>query len=259
VPDGATRDDSTSDDSIRDHSIRVVLLDIEGTTTPVDFVTGVLFPFARSHVRAFLEQHASEDEVRGDLQALLAEHHRESSGPEKPPARHEQPASARIDSAVGFVHWLMDRDRKTTALKSLQGRIWQDGYRTGALRGQVYPDVRPALERWRLQARRCAIFSSGSVLAQKLLFATTPDGDLARWIDAYFDTNIGAKRERESYERIAAELNEGKASVLFISDVAAELDAARQAGMRTALCVREGELPRADHTLIHSLDVVFPD
>ena len=125
----------------------------------------------------------------------------------------------------------MDRDRKSTALKSLQGRIWEAGYVSGELRSHLYPDVRPALERCRAQGRKIAIFSSGSVLAQRLLFAHTPDGDLTPLIDGFFDTTTGPKREPESYGRIAAALSVPPAAVLFVSDVAAELDAARAAGL----------------------------
>ena len=147
----------------------------------------------------------------------------------------------------------MDRDRKSTGLKSLQGRIWEGGFRAGALRAHVYPDVRPALERWRGQGRRVAIFSSGSVLAQRLLFAHTTEGDLTPMIDGYFDTTTGPKREAASYARIAAALGAPPAAVMFVSDVAAELDAARAAGLRTALCVREAAVPPAsDHPVLRS-------
>jgi enolase-phosphatase E1 len=147
----------------------------------------------------------------------------------------------------------MDRDRKSTALKSLQGRIWESGYRSGALRSHLYADVRPALERWRSEGKRVAIFSSGSVLAQRLLFAHTPEGDLTPMIDAFFDTTTGPKREAESYRRIAAALGMPPVGVLFVSDVAAELDAARAAGLKTALCVREGEAPPPGHPVVREL------
>ena len=246
-------------DFTRDDSVRVVLLDIEGTTTPIEFVTDVLFPFARARLRAFLEERRAADvDVQGDLEGLRRELAREAAGAERPPAWRDEPEGARIDSAVDFVHWLMDRDRKTTALKSLQGRIWEDGYRVGELRGQVYPDVPRALERWRKQGRRCAIFSSGSVLAQRLLFANSTAGDLTAWIDAYFDTSVGPKREAASYRRIATALGEPLEVVLFVSDVEEELYAARDAGMRTAVCVR-AELPGVPrHPVVRSLEAVLP-
>lgn len=113
----------------------------------------------------------------------------------------------------------MDRDRKSTALKSLQGKIWDEGYRSGELRGEVYPDVPPALERWRRHGVDTAIFSSGSVQAQQLLFRSTPFGDLTRFMRAYFDTTTGPKTEPESYRRIATALGRDPRDVLFVSDV----------------------------------------
>ena len=150
----------------------------------------------------------------------------------------------------------MDQDRKSTGLKSLQGRIWEEGYRSGELEGEVYPDVLPALERWRKQGIDIAIFSSGSVQAQRSLFRNSVAGDLTRFIGGYFDTTTGPKREPESYARIAAALKRSPPDVLFVSDIAAELDAARTAGMRTALCVRaQGSAqPTRGHRVIHAFD-----
>jgi len=230
--------------------VRVILLDIEGTTTPVEFVFETLFPFARERVRGFLEDHGGEPEVRADLALLREEHARE--GPEPPPW-HESPAGV-----TAYVHWLMDRDRKSTGLKSLQGRIWQEGFEGGRLQGQVYPDVAPALARWRGQGRRAAIFSSGSVLAQKLLFRSTPAGDLTRYLDGYFDTTAGPKASPASYARIAAALGEEPPALLFLSDVVAELDAARAAGLATGLAVRDDAPAPQGHPRVDSFDAVFP-
>jgi enolase-phosphatase E1 len=150
----------------------------------------------------------------------------------------------------------MDRDKKSTGLKSLQGKIWEEGYREGKLRGEVYPDVPPALERWRRQGIDIAIFSSGSVQAQRSLFSNTAAGNLTRFIRAYFDTTTGPKTTPESYARIAAALQRSTSEVLFLSDVVAELDAALKVGMQTALCVREpGSVPAAGaHPVILAFD-----
>jgi enolase-phosphatase E1 len=222
--------------------VRVLLLDVEGTTTSVSYVYDVLFPFARARLAAFL----GRADAAADRAALAAERARET-GPA--PAWGEDE-----DAAVAYASWLMDRDRKSTALKSLQGRIWEEGYRSGALVSHVYPDVRPALERVRARGGSVAIFSSGSVLAQRLLFAHTPEGDLTPLIHGYFDTTTGPKREAESYQRIAEALRAAPPSMLFVSDVAAELDAARAAGLVTALCVRAGEAPAGGHPIVRSLD-----
>jgi enolase-phosphatase E1 len=235
--------------------IRWLLLDIEGTTTRVEFVTDVLFPHARAGMREHLIRHGEEPEVRALVEALRAEHARDQREGAAPP-----PWAGTTEAVVGYLHFLMDRDRKSTPLKALQGRVWESGYRSGALRGEVYADVPRALERWRSQGRQVAIFSSGSVLAQSLLFGSTQAGDLRPHLAAYFDTSIGPKREAESYGRIALALGSPPDGVLFLSDVTAELDAARRAGMRTGLCVRgEREPAPAPHAVIHTFDLVCPD
>ena len=211
----------------------LVLLDIEGTTTPVDFVLRVLFPEARGRVHSFLESHSADPEVARDLAGLREQQARDAAEGKGPPAWDGSAAAA-----AAYARWLMDQDRKTTALKSLQGRIWAEGYAAGRLRGQVYDDVPPALSRWTGTGRRAAIFSSGSVLAQKLLFGHSDHGDLTPFLSGYFDTTTGPKAKAESYLRIAEALGEHPSTGLFVSDVVAELDAAQAAGFATALAVR---------------------
>jgi len=239
--------------------IRAILLDIEGTTTPVDFVYSRLFPFARARLEPFLRANRERNDVRADLEALRREHAAEQPAPDLPPWRDES-ADARERSALAYLLWLMDRDRKSTALKSIQGKIWETGYRSGELQGEVYPDVLPALQRWSAQQRTIAIFSSGSVLAQKLLFSHSTAGDLTRYISAHFDTTTGAKQDEQSYHRIADALSQPPADVLFCSDVVAELDAARGAGVATVLCVRPGApAPHNNpHPIVRSFNEVFP-
>ena len=241
--------------TLRDPNVKLLLLDIEGTTTPVDFVTKVLFPYARRHVEPFLREHWNHAEVRADVEGLKAEHAQDlGRGLDPPPLQ----SSESPQPVFRYVHWLMEQDRKSTSLKSLQGKIWEAGYRSGELHSEVYDDVPRAFERWHRQGKAIAIFSSGSVLAQKLLFSSTGAGDLTGFIRAYFDTTIGAKREPDSYRRIASALGVEADEVLFISDVAAELDAARSTGMRTSLAVRPGssqpESPA--HPVIQSFDEV---
>jgi enolase-phosphatase E1 len=150
----------------------------------------------------------------------------------------------------------MSQDRKSTALKAIQGRIWLAGYEAGELRGEVFPDVPRAFGRWRAQGRTIALFSSGSVLAQRLLFSTLPSGDLTPQIAAYFDTTTGPKNEPGSYSLIAAAIGLPPSAVLFVSDVHPEVDAARRAGMDALLCARSGT--PADDPSIQSFDSVFP-
>ena len=229
---------------------RFVLLDIEGTTTPVDFVHRVLFPDARERVEAFLEVRGADADVARDVAGLRDEHARDAAAGRNPPAWDDSPAGA-----AGYARWLIDQDRKLTALKSLQGRIWAEGYAAGRLRGPVYEDVPRALARWTIAGRRVAIFSSGSVLAQKLIFGHSDRGDLTRYLSGYFDTTTGAKADPESYRRIARALGVEPADGLFVSDVVAELDAAGAAGYATALAVRTSPGPdAAGHRTISSFD-----
>ncbi|HET8782367.1 MAG TPA: acireductone synthase [Pyrinomonadaceae bacterium] len=223
-----------------------ILLDIEGTTTPIAFVHDVLFTYARQHVRDYLVQHGSE--LDDDIAQLRDERARDVEAP---------PLANGPDAIATYVHWLIDRDRKSTGLKSLQGKIWREGYMNGTLKSQVYDDVRPAFERWQKAGLQISIFSSGSVLAQQLLFAHTDNGDLTPFISDYFDTNVGAKGDPESYRQIANKLNLAPQAILFISDVVTELEAATAAGMQTRLSIRPGNQPQPDpdrFRIIHSLD-----
>lgn len=227
-----------------------ILLDIEGTTTPIAFVHDVLFTYAREHARDYLAQHASD--LESDITQLRQEH--ASDNGEQPP-----PLTDELDSIATYVNWLIDRDRKSTGLKSLQGKIWREGYEEGTLKSQVFEDVRPAFERWHKAGLRISIFSSGSTLAQQLLFAHTEAGDLTSFISDYFDTTVGAKGDPESYRRIANNLNLPAGQIVFISDIVKELEAARQAGMQTRLSIRPGNQPQTDpdrFQIIHTLDEV---
>jgi len=224
--------------------IRGVLLDIEGTTTPIAFVHEVLFSYAQSQVRNFLAEHSGSAELLADLARLREEHTVDVKQNLRPPALVEGPRDAEIDSIVEYVSWLIDRDRKSPGLKSLQGKIWKQGYVDGTLKAELFADVAPALERWRRAGLNISIFSSGSSLAQKLLFANTEAGDLTGLIDNYFDTTVGSKTDVESYRRIAVALCLPAHDVLFISDVVGELDAASAAGMQTLLSVRPGNHPQ---------------
>ena len=235
-----------------DPKARAVILDIEGTTTPIAFVTKTLFPYARRHVRSFLDHDGdASSDVIGRLHAERAH----EADPASPPWSDDSPAAQRA-SAIAYVGWLMDRDRKSPALKELQGRIWESGYRSGELVGEVFADVPSALERWQRDGIGAGIFSSGSVLAQKLLFGHSSAGDLTRYLRWYFDTGIGAKGDPESYARIALHIATPPEDVLFVSDVLRELDAARTAGMQTAMSMRPGNAPQPahDHRVVGSLD-----
>jgi enolase-phosphatase E1 len=230
--------------SLSKSSLRGILLDIEGTTSPIDFVYEVLFPYARLHLEEYLKRKAGSKELELDLSQLREEHVKDLAEALAPPDWIDASPDAQLQSVLRYVFWLMDRDRKSPGLKSLQGKIWQEGYLKGELKSQVFPDVPPALKDWKEKNLDLRIFSSGSVLAQRLLFANTQAGDLSGFLNGYFDTNIGPKTSAESYRRIAAEFHLAASQVLFVSDVIKELDAASSLGMKTLLSVRPGNPPQ---------------
>ena len=234
-------------------STSCILLDIEGTTTPIDFVYQALFPFARTHMKEYLKRHWSNAGVQEDLVRLYAEHAADTQQGSAPPTINNISISSQIESTTDYLHWLMDRDRKSTPLKSLQGKIWEEGYRAGQLLSQLFDDVPPALKRWHELGKRICIYSSGSVLAQKLLFSHTVAGDLTPLICDYFDTTVGAKIEAESYRRIADHLALPPEKIVFLSDVIAELDAAHAAGMQGLLSLRPGNRPQPPSDLYQTI------
>lgn len=225
--------------------VRALLLDIEGTTTPIDFVHQTLFPYARARLEDYLGAHLEEPEVAADVGRLREEHAADVRRGKQPPPLSDDSRETVVASLAAYARWLIDQDRKAGGLKSLQGKIWRRGYEEGELRAPLYADVAPALRRWREAGLKVAIFSSGSVLAQQLLFRHTEEGDLTPLVDAYFDTaNAGPKHEAESFRRIAAALRLDAPEILFVSDAVMELDAAAEAGMRTRLSLRPGNAPR---------------
>ena len=232
--------------------LQAILLDIEGTITPISFVHDVLFPFAKTNLRKFLEYHSDDVAVLADLDLLKTELESDLEF-KKTLAKVDSPA------LVDYIEWLIDADRKSRGLKSLQGKIWEEGYRSELLRAPLFPDVAPTLIRWNDEGISLAIFSSGSVLAQRLLLAHTNEGDLTHIVKRYFDTNTGMKSDANSYRLIAQAISFAPSDVLFISDVVSELDAARAAGMKTLLAVRPGNQPihsPCAHPSIHSLSEV---
>jgi enolase-phosphatase E1 len=232
--------------SVSTHSVRGILLDIEGTTTPIEFVYRVLFPFVRERLQDYLTQNATSEDFRQDITVLRQDYLVDvSQNLAPPPWTDDKPTDFNIESIAAYVHWLMDRDRKSTGLKLLQGKIWQKGYLAGELKGRVFPDVPTALARWSEMNLDVRIFSSGSVLAQKLLFANTEFGDLTKFLRGYFDPAFGSKISEDSYRRIASEFRLPPSEILFISDTPRELDAAKAAGMQSLLCARHGSETRS--------------
>lgn len=241
-------------------SINVVLLDIEGTTSPISFTYEVLFPYARDRLQQFLCDHRSDSQVQIALQSLKVENVPDVQ--QGAPAVEGRTEHELLLQAGEYCLWLMSRDRKSTPLKTIQGLIWEQGFSRHDLRGEVFEDVPAAFERWRRQGRSIAIYSSGSVLAQKLLFGHSQWGDLTPYISVFFDTRVGAKGDVKSYLQILQEVQRRGDELIFVSDVLKELNAAREAGLRTALSIRPGNSQSSDgcdHPTIYSFDELSLD
>jgi len=218
--------------------IKAVVTDIEGTTTSVSFVYEVLFPYARREMANYIQTHSNDQIVREQL-ALIS---------------NETGVTLTDSQAVQQLLTWMDEDRKITPLKTLQGLIWESGYKKGDFRGHIYDDVPVTLQRWREQGILLYVYSSGSVQAQKLLFGYSDHGDLTSLFSGYFDTRIGNKRESNSYLQIAISIGLPPAQILFLSDIEQELDAAVTAGMQPMLLVRDGGSPTGKYSSVQGFN-----
>lgn len=210
-------------------TIKAILTDIEGTTSSISFVKEVLFPYARNALPGFVQAHGNEPQVRQWLDAVAT----------------EIAASACQDEViVETLQGWIDQDRKHTALKALQGMLWDVGYRNGDYTAHLYPEVADVLQGWQASGLPLYVYSSGSVPAQKLFFGFSDAGDLNSLFSGNFDTEVGGKREAPSYAHIAKAINIDPAEILFLSDVVEELDAAREAGLQTVLVDRLSDYPQ---------------
>ena len=213
-------------------TVRVIVTDIEGTTSAITFVHDVLFPYAARELPTFVEMNAADETIA----ALLNDTRTEASEPDASIARV-------VEILLG---WIAE-DRKATPLKALQGHIWKSGYENGDFTGHMYDDAVKYLRQWSAEGIRLFVYSSGSVGAQKLLFGYSDVGDLTPLFEGYFDTSIGHKREAGAYRRITASIGGESGDILFLSDVAEELDAAREAGMQTCQLVRTEDVVVGEH------------
>ena len=221
-----------------------VVLDIEGTTSSTWFVHRTLYPYSRERFRTWIEAHLDDAEVARQVDAV-----RELA----------REPDADLDRVEHWLHHWLDGDEKVTPLKAFQGRIWDEGFAAGDLTSHFFDDAIPAIRRWHAEGRTLFIFSSGSLKAQHAWFGNTPDGDLLPLFTGHFDTeNAGPKRVRSSYERISELIGFPPERTVFLSDLVAELDAARQAGWHTVGVRREGDqhfdLGVGDHLAIYSFD-----
>lgn len=252
----------------------VVLLDIEGTTTPISFVKDVLFPYARDNVRAFLEKSWGTDQCQEDVKALRNQAKKDKDMEDVVLIPDEEENLSQdnswtsketiMDAVVANVIWQMNSDRKTTALKQLQGHIWRKAFNDGFIKGEVFDDVVTAFKRWTSNKIKIYIYSSGSTDSQKLLFGNSKFGNILQYISGHFDTTVGAKIESESYSKIADAVDMKPSRILFITDVVKESRAAFKAGYRTAISVRPGNAPvtdedKRDFKVISTFDELFED
>jgi enolase-phosphatase E1 len=221
---------------------RAILTDIEGTTSSISFVHEVLFPYAKSALPDFVRDQRQDSGV-----AALLDEVREAI--DDPDASTERV----IETLLGWI----DEDRKATPLKALQGLLWERGYRAGDFTGHVYADAARNLRRWHEAGLPIYVYSSGSAQAQELLFRHSDAGDLTPLFGGYFDTRIGPKREQHSYAAIAKDIGLPPGDMLFLSDVASELDAAAAAGMRTIQLVRDDAIERGRHRTVHDFDEII--
>ncbi|KAM3831995.1 enolase-phosphatase E1 [Vipera latastei] len=231
--------------------VSVFLLDVEGTTTPITFVKDILFPYIRENIRDYLDTHWEEEECQQDVGLLRKQaeedSHMEGVVPIPLETRDgEEEVERVIQAVIDNVLWQMSLDRKTTALKQLQGHMWRAAYENGCLKGEFFKDVVPAVKKWKEAGRKVYIYSSGSVEAQKLLFGNSTEGDLLELFDGHFDTKIGPKVDSESYQRIAASIGCATNNILFLTDVTQEADAAEEAEMHVAIVIRPGNAGLTD-------------
>ena len=224
--------------------VTAIVTDIEGTTSSIAFVHEVLFPYASEKLPEFVRAHQDEPEIA----AILDDARSESREPD-----------AGLESLIAaLLQWIAE-DRKITSLKSLQGHIWKHGYEAGDFTGHIYEDAARNLRAWAVDDIELYVYSSGSVGAQKLLFGHSDAGDLTDIFKGYFDTTIGHKREPDSYREIAIRIGRDAGEILFLSDVAEELDAARDAGMQTLQLVRDEAVVTGTHATATDFDAVMLD
>ena len=233
---------------------QVILLDIEGTTCPVDFVAGTLFPYAKRHLKQMLARENNDPRIAKTIQEAINEWHEDSDPTCKQMLANTKGASPSNAEVAEYLQHLIKSDRKSTALKELQGMIWKQGYESGELRTPLFEDVLPRLDAWKDNGIMLAVYSSGSVQAQKLLYMHTDQGDISDRFSHWFDTRTGPKLKPDSYTSICQLIKAKEESVLFISDHPGECDAAHSAGLQTKFCLRTGNPHQnpGQHALIQS-------
>lgn len=205
--------------------IKAILLDIEGTIAPISFVKEVLFPFSKERMEEFVKENKDKPEIKQIIEEVKKIEGKELS----------------LEEVIEtFKRWI-DEDRKITPLKDIQGYIWEEGFKTGSLKAPVYEDAYKKMLQWKEKGIPMYIYSSGSVKAQKLFFGHTEYGNILNFFKGHFDTKIGNKKEKESYQKIAEEIGLKPEEILFLSDNPDEIKAAAEAGIKAIRVVREND------------------
>lgn len=210
---------------------KLFLFDIEGTTTDINFVHKVLFPYSKEHLPHFIRQHQFENSIAKAI------------GNVKETVLNEKSKLIEIEGVIETLIGWIEKDRKHPALKEVQGHIWDIGYSKNDFKGHIYPDVKPAFLKILEDGSKIGIYSSGSVHAQKLIFGFSVDGDLTPYISYYFDTNVGGKRETSSYLKISEIVALDPKDIHFFSDIPEEIEAAMNAGFEVTHVLRPGTQP----------------
>lgn len=226
-------------------NIKTIITDIEGTTSSISFVKETLFPYATNNIDAFIRENIHEKSISDQLDIISTQN------------------NINRDDVTALIQQLLDwikNDVKATPLKTLQGMVWKKGYEKGDYHAHMYSDATANLKNWHGQGVPLYVYSSGSVQAQKLFFTHSQDGNLLPLFNGHFDTNIGHKQEQVAYDNIQQALNINPQNLLFLSDIAAELDAAKTAGFQTCHLVRDGKLDHnAHHVQVSSFDDIQID
>ena len=239
--------------------IKAIVLDIEGTTCPINFVSQTLFPFARRQLTQTICAPNRKASVSAAIQEAISEWKKDTDPTSQALLiQATSQNSPTEEEVVRYFEHLIECDRKSTALKELQGIIWEQGYASGELQSPLYPDVIPALDTWKQKGLTLAVYSSGSIKAQQLLYSHTTNGDITDRFSQWFDTRTGSKLKEDSYYTISQIIGIKATSILFISDHPGECDAALASGMETRFCLREGNPHRngGHHQVIHNLKEV---
>lgn len=215
-------------------SFQVFLFDIEGTVAPISFVHETLFPYSRKKLSEYLYKYPLSEKLRTNLEM---EHKQDLAA-----GTYNGVLDQSTESHIKYFNFLISVDRKSSVLKEIQGEIWKQGYESGEIKSNLYEDTLPYFENIQKKEKKIYIYSSGSVLAQKLIFGFSMQGNLNPLISGYFDTAVGPKRNSESYRNILNAIGVDGRETCFFTDIQEEAEAASILGISCFLMDREGNV-----------------